>query len=112
MSTISYPDFEKIDLRVGTIIAVHDFPEAHKPAYRLTIDLGSNIGHKHSSAQITQLYTKESLLGRQVLCVCNFQPKQIGSFISEVLTTGCDNHDGMVVLLQPDLSVPNGSRLY
>ncbi len=107
--TISWNDFEKVDLRVGTIVSVEDFPEAKVPAYKLKIDFGE-FGIKKSSAQITKLYKKEDLLGRQVICVTNFAPKQIGPFISEVLTTGFYT-DGGVVLSAPDRNVPNGSKL-
>ena len=111
MSNISWQDFEKIDLRVGTIISAEDFPKAKKPAYILTIDLGTEIGVKKSSAQITHLYSKEKLVGMQVLCVCNFAPKQIANFFSEVLTCGFYLPSGEVVLSIPNLKVPNGSKL-
>ncbi len=110
METISWDDFQKIELRVGTIIQVEDFPQAHKPAYKLSIDFGEEIGTKKSSAQITNLYSKEELLGRQVICVLNFPIKQIGPFQSEVLTTGFEALDG-VVLIQPERPVSNGLRL-
>jgi tRNA-binding protein len=111
MDTINWSDFEKVELRVGTIIGVQDFPEARKPAYKLVVDFGEEIGVKKSSAQITDLYTKENLLGKQVLAVVNFPPKQVGPFISECLVTGIHREDGAVVLVSPDGKVPNGARL-
>jgi tRNA-binding protein len=109
---ITYSNFEAIDLRVGTIVSAEDFPQAKKPAYKLKIDLGPELGIMHSSAQITELYTKDQLVGQQVLCVCNLGPKRIGPFTSEVLTTGCNTIEGRVVLFQPQQPVPNGSKLY
>lgn len=111
MNHITWNEFEKVELRIGTIIEVENFPEARKPAFKLRIDLGSEIGIKKSSAQITDLYSKEDLLGKQVLCVCNFPPRQIGPFMSEVLTTGFVNDDGTVVLAVPDKKVSNGLKL-
>lgn len=111
METITWQDFEKVELRAGTIIEVNDFPKARKPAYKLLIDFGAEIGTKRSSAQITKRYTKEQLLGKQVICVTNFPPRQIADFMSEVLTTGFILEDGEVVLSEPQQKVPNGSLL-
>ena len=109
MSDISWSDFERVDMRVGTIVRAEPFPEARKPAYKLWIDLGP-LGERRSSAQITDRYQPEELLGRQVVCVVNFPPKRIGSFVSEVLVLGAYmNHT--VVLLQPDQAVELGSRI-
>lgn len=110
MEEITWNDFEKVELRAGTIASAEDFPEAKQPAYKLTVDLGE-LGEKYSSAQITELYTKEELVGRQVICVANFPPKQIGPFVSEVLVTGFYNADGHVVLAEPERAVPNGAKL-
>ena len=111
METISWADFEKIELRVGTIIGVEDFPEARKPALKLKVDFGEEIGVKKSSAQITDIYSKENLMGRQVLAVVNFPTKQIGPIRSECLVTGLHREDGAVILVGPDSSVPNGAKL-
>jgi tRNA-binding protein len=110
MDTITWSDFERVELRVGTIIAVDDFPEARKPAWKLTVDFGE-LGLKRSSAQITVHYRKEDLLGRQVLGVINFPPKQIGPFRSEVLVTGFADESGAIVLAMPERKVPNGAKL-
>lgn len=112
METIEWNDFEKVELRVGTICEVNDFPEARKPAYQLLIDFGNDIGFKKSSAQITSHYSKESLLGKQVIAVVNFPKKQIGPFMSECLVTGFPDENGDVVLSAPDVKVPNGARLF
>ncbi len=111
METISWKDFEKVELRVGMISAVEDFPEARKPAYKLTIDFGE-FGVKKSSVQITKHYKKEELVGKQVVGVINFPPKQIGPFISECLTTGFADENGDVVLTMPERKVPNGSKMF
>ena len=110
MATID--DFDKLDIRVGRIIEVRDFPEARKPAYKLTIDFGPEIGTKKSSAQIVDHYRKEELQDKLVLAVVNFPPRQIGPFISEVLTLGLPDEQGKTVLITPDASVPVGGRLY
>ena len=110
MGPISWDEFEKVDLRVGTILKAEDFPEARKPSYRLLVDLGE-LGVKRSSAQITKLYAKADLVGRQVICVTNLHPKKIAGFVSEVLTTGFILGDGEVVLSQPERKTPNGSKL-
>lgn len=110
--TISFDDFLKVDIRVGRIIAAETFPQARKPAYKLTIDFGPEIGTKRSSAQITTHYTPEELIGRQVMAVVNFPPRQIGPFMSEVLTLGVPDESGEVVLIGPGQDVPVGGRLY
>ena len=109
---ITYDTFEAVDIRVGTITDARPFPEAHKPAIKLTIDFGPEIGMKKSSAQLTVHYRPDQLIGRQVCAVVNFPPRQIGSFISEVLTLGMPDEDGAVVLVRPDLRVPNGGKLF
>lgn len=109
--SIDWNDFEKVELRVGTILAVEDFPEARKPAWKLTIDFGAEIGMLKSSAQITDCYTRDSLLGRQIIAVVNFPPKQIGPVRSECLVTGFYRDDGSVILAVPDQPVPNGAKL-
>ena len=111
METITWQDFEKVELRAGTIIEVNDFPKAKKPAFQLKVDLGEEIGIKQSSAQLTKLYSKEELLGKQVLCVTNFPPRQIANFLSEILVTGYILDDGEVVLSSIERPVPNGTRL-
>ena len=110
--TIEFEDFMKVDIRAGTVIAVDDFPEARKPAWKLTINFGDDIGVKKSSAQITEHYSKSDLIGRQVMAVVNFPPRQIGPFMSEVLTLGVSNADGAVVLCRPDEVVEEGARLH
>ena len=109
---IAFDDFLRVDIRVGTITAAEDFPQARRPAYRLTIDFGPVIGVKKSSAQITKHYTPETLVGRQVAAVVNFKPRQIGPFMSEVLTLGFPDAEGEVVLIAPSQKVPDGGRLF
>ncbi len=109
---INYQDFEKVDIRIGEIVKVEDFPEARKPANKLTIDFDSEIGIKKSSAQITKHYTKKELLGKQVIAVVNFSAKQIGPFVSEVLTLGLPDENGEVVLLSPTKKVPKGGKMF
>ena len=112
VAPITFDDFLRVDIRVGTVVAADAFPEARKPAFKLTIDFGSALGTRRSSAQITELYTPDTLIGRQVAAVVNFPPRQIGKFMSEVLTLGFPDADGHVVLFAPDRLVPNGSRLF
>jgi tRNA-binding protein len=107
-----YAEFERVDIRVGRIVGVEDFPEARKPSYKLRIDFGSPIGVKKSSAQATKYYSKEALQDRLVIAVVNFPPKQIGPFMSEVLTLGVPDGDGDVVLLEPEREVPLGGRMF
>ncbi len=111
MELISWEDFSAVELRVGTVIEVTDFPEARKAAYKLKVDFGADLGVKQSSAQITTVYSKEQLLGKQVIGVVNFPTKQIGPFRSECLITGFYRPDGAVVLAVPEQEVPNGSKL-
>ena len=110
--TISFPDFERVDIRVGTIVDAQPFPEARKPAFKLVIDFGPEIGTKQSSAQLTVHYKLDQLIGRQVCAVVNFPPRQIGPFMSEVLTLGMPDGDDAVVLVKPDFKVPNGGKLF
>lgn len=110
MAEIGWEDFERVELRVGTVLEVDEFPEARKPAYKLQVDFGA-AGVRRSSAQITKLYTREELVGKQVIGVCNFPRKQIGRFFSEVLITGFADENGDIVLAVPERPVPNGSRL-
>ena len=108
----TYETFEQVDIRVGTITDAQPFPQARKPAFKLWIDFGPEIGTKRSSAQITIHYDRDALIGRQVCAVVNFPPRQIGPFISEVLTLGMPDLDGAVILVRPDQGVPNGGRLF
>ena len=110
--TITYGDFERVDIRVGTITDAQPFPQARKPAFKLMIDFGPDIGVKRSSAQLTIHYKADQLIGRQVCAVVNFPPRQIGPFMSEVLTLGMPDADGAVVLVKPEFKVPNGGKLF
>jgi tRNA-binding protein len=110
-NNLSWQDFEKVEMRVGTILEVNDFPEARKPAYQLTIDFGSEIGIRKTSAQITDHYHKENLIGKQIIAVVNFPKKQIGKFMSECLVLGSIGSDKEVVLLSPNFKVENGLRI-
>ena len=112
MSEISFDDFLKVDIRVGTIVRVEPFPEARSPSYKLFVDFGPDIGERKTSAQITEHYTPEALVGRQVMAVVNFPPRQIGPFMSQCLTLGVTDADGAVVLAGPDGEVPLGARLH
>jgi tRNA-binding protein len=112
MPTIAFDQFLKVDIRVGTVVAAEDFPQARKPSLKLMIDFGPVIGRKKSSAQITRHYRPDALVGRQVAAVVNLAPRQIGPFISEVLTLGFPDAEGEVVLVTPSLSIPDGGRLF
>lgn len=109
---ISFEDFLKVDIRVGQLTAVEEFPEARKPAYRLTVDFGPQLGTRRSSAQITELYSREELVGRRVMAVVNFPPRQIGPVMSEVLVLGFSDAEGRIALAVPDAAVPLGARLH
>lgn len=110
--TATFDDFLKVEINAGTIVTAEPFPEARKPAYKLTIDFGAELGTKRSSAQVTVLYRPEELVGRQVIAVTNFPPRQIGPFMSEVLVLGLADQDGNISLLRPDHPVPNGARMH
>jgi tRNA-binding protein len=109
---ISFEDFQRVDIRVGTVVDAQPFPEARKPAIKLWVEFGGGLGVRKSSAQVTKHYSPDRLIGRQVLAVVNFPPRQIGSFMSEVLVLGVPDEAGEVVLLRPDLKVPDGGRMY
>lgn len=111
MQTIDYTDFQKIDIRIGTIVQAEVFENTRKPAYKLVVDLG-DLGTKKSSAQITDLYQVERLIGKQVICICNFPPRQIANFMSEILITGFDDGQGRISLATVDFPVPNGGKLH
>ena len=111
MTTISFDEFLAVDMRVGRVLEVHEFPEARKPAWKVTVDFGPEIGVKRSSAQITN-YTREQLEGRLVVAVVNFPPRQVGPFMSEVLCLGASDTEGRIILLSPDTDVPLGSRIH
>jgi tRNA-binding protein len=110
--TIAFGDFERVDIRVGTVVDAQPFPEARKPSIKLVIDFGADIGTKQSAAQLTVHYRPDQLIGRQVCAVVNFPPRQIGPFMSEVLTLGMPDDDGSVVLVRPDFKVSNGGKLF
>jgi tRNA-binding protein len=112
MTEITYDDFQKVDIRVGTVVRAEPYPEARKPAIKVWVDFGSPLGVKKSSAQLTKHYTSEGLIGRQVIAVVNFPPRQIGAFMSEILVLGVPDADNQVVLLGPGQPVPDGGRLY
>ena len=112
MAEIDFDDFMKVDIRVGTVLRAEPFPEARKPAIKMWVDFGEEIGEKKTSAQVTVHYTPETLVGRQVMAVVNFPPRQIGKFMSEVLVLGTEDADGAIVLLSPDQPVPNGGRMH
>ncbi|MEI6159564.1 MAG: tRNA-binding protein [Roseococcus sp.] len=112
MNTITYADFEKLDIRVGTVVDAKPFPEAKKPAIQLWVDFGEPLGVKKSSAQITVHYKPDRLIGRQVLAVVNFPPRQIGPFMSEILVLGLPDENGAIVLLRPDIHVPDGGGMF
>lgn len=109
---IGFEEFRKVDVRVGTIVDAQDFPDARRPAFKLWVDFGDPLGVKKTSAQVTKHYSREALIGRQVAAVVNFPPKQVGKFLSEILVLGFPDADGDVVLVSPDVPVPNGGRLY
>ena len=111
MKTITWDAFESVELRVGTILRVEEFPEARKPAYKVWVDFGPELGEKKTSVQITRLYTPESLVGRQIVGVVNFPPKQVGPFMSEFLLTGFHDEEGAIVIAVPERPVPNGAKL-
>ncbi len=111
-TTITYADFERVEIRVGTVVDAQPFPEAKKPAIRLWVDFGPPLGVKKSSAQLTVHYSPDRLIGRQVVAVVNFPPRQIGTMMSEVLVLGVPDENGAVVLLRPDLKVPDGGRMF
>lgn len=112
MDNITYQDFEKLDIRIGTVVDAKPFPEAKKPAIQLWVDFGEALGVRKSSAQLTIHYTPDRLIGRQVMAVVNFPPRQIGGFMSEILVLGMPDENGAVVLLRPDIHVPDGGRMF